>query len=111
MTAPTWVLYKPDPTDPLFIEPTGIEGEWTLESDPADVAREIITEQAGGHPDWIAELYGPDGRLIAWAEWRDGKAVAHLMRARKPHTCTDCGAGYDQAAGEWRQPGTRGEGG
>lgn len=84
-SAPTWVLYKPDPTDRLFVEPTGLEGEWSTASDPADVAREIITEYAGGHPDWIAELYGPDGRTIAWAKWEAGVAVAQLIRARKTH--------------------------
>lgn len=76
---PTWVLYKPDPTDPLFLEPTGIEGAWDESGSATKAAEDMLTQHAAGHPDWIIEAYRADGRLRAWAEWDGDKAATHLV--------------------------------
>lgn len=77
--APTWVMYKPDPTDPLFIEPTGIEGVWDESGSATKAAEDMLTQYAAQHLDWIVEVYRADGRLRAWASWDDGKPVSRLV--------------------------------
>jgi hypothetical protein len=80
-TSPTWVLYKPDPTDPLFFEPAGVGGQWAESADLEQAALDALAEHATGHPDWYVKVRNATGRMIAWAEWRDGHAVARLAGA------------------------------
>jgi hypothetical protein len=76
----SWCLYRSQPgTDALI--PAGIDGDRDEAGDPVEYAREKLTEFTVNHPGWVVKVYGPDDRLLAWAQWENGKPAAYSAAA------------------------------
>lgn len=72
----SWAMYQPIPGKDLF-EATGAHGIWELHHDPEDLARIVLADCAHDQPDWVVNVYDPDEKLAAWAEWDNATAVSY----------------------------------
>jgi len=81
-TGVSWALYRTEPGADALV-PAGIGGDQDDDTEPVEFARRKLIEYTRDHPGWVVKVYGPDDRLLAWAEWIDGAAVGYAQNGAK----------------------------
>ena len=78
----SWVLYKPQAGHSGILEAAGSEGTAVGLVDPVQLAKNMLARHSIGADagDCMVKVYGADDRLVAWAQWEDGIAVAYLEK-------------------------------